>query len=79
MQKSRFSEEEIAKILQGQEDGLKVCDIRGQHRISEQSLCRWKARYGGMTLSEVKPLKALDGKTVGPSNCLRNTQWTFNP
>ena len=59
MRKSRFTDEQIVKILNLQENGLKVAEICRQHGISEQTYYRWKSKYGGMEVSEVKRLKEL--------------------
>ena len=56
MRKSRFSEEQIVKILKLHDNGLKVAEICRQHGISEQTYYRWKSKYGGMEISEVKRL-----------------------
>ena len=51
MKKTRFTEEQIVKILQQQEAGIKVGEICREHGISDQTFYNWKARYGGMTVS----------------------------
>ena len=60
MRKSRFTEEQIVNILRLHEKGLKVAEICRQHGISEQTYYRWKSKYGGMEVSDVKRLKALE-------------------
>ena len=62
MRKSRFSEEQIVKILKLHENGLKVAELCRQHGISEQTQYRWKSKYGGMEVSEVKCLKELEAE-----------------
>ena len=62
MRKSRFSEEQIVKILKLHENGLKVVEICRQHGVSEQTYYRWKSKYGGMEVSEVKRLKELEAE-----------------
>jgi len=62
MRKSRFTDEQIVKILKLQENGLKVAEICRQHGISEQTYYRWKSKYGGMEVSEVKRLKELEAE-----------------
>ena len=62
MRKSRFTDEQIVKILQLHENGLKVAEICRQHGISEQTYYRWKSKYGGMEVSEVKRLKELEAE-----------------
>jgi putative transposase len=60
MKKTRFTEERIVKILQQQEAGMKVGEICREHGISDQTFYNWKAKYGGMTVSEVRRMKALE-------------------
>ena len=62
MRKSRFSEEQIVKILNLHENGLKVAEICRQHGISEQTYYRWKSKYGGMEVAEIKRLKELEAE-----------------
>lgn len=62
MRKSRFTDEQIVKILKLHENGLKVSEICRQHGISEQTYYRWKSKYGGMEVSEVKRLKELEAE-----------------
>ena len=62
MRKSRFSEEQIVKILRQHEQGLKVAELCRQNGISEQTYYRWKSKYGGMEVSDVKRLKELEAE-----------------
>ena len=62
MKRSRFTEEQIVKILKLQENGLKVTEICRQNGISEQTFYRWKSKYGGMSISEVRRLKELEAE-----------------
>ena len=62
MRKSRFSEEQIVKILRLHDQGLKVADICRQHGISGQTYYRWKSKFGGMEVSDVKRLKELEAE-----------------
>ena len=56
----RFTEEQIIRVLQEAQSGLSVADVCRKHNCSEQSFYRWKARFGGMTVSESKRLKELE-------------------
>ena len=58
--KKRFSEEQIIRILQEAEAGMKVMDLCRKHGISDATYYNWKAKYGGMTVSDAKKLKALE-------------------
>ena len=60
MRRSRFSEEQIIRVLKQVESGERVRDVVREHGISEQTYYRWKAKYGGLEVSEAKRLKALE-------------------
>ena len=64
MKGKRFTEEQIIRILQEAETGLAVADICRKHNGSEQSFYRWKNRFGGMEISEVKRLRELEHENV---------------
>jgi putative transposase len=60
MRRSRFSEEQIIGILREQEAGAATADVCRKHGISTASFYKWKAKYGGLDVSEVRRLKALE-------------------
>jgi len=60
MKGKRFTEEQIIGILKEAEAGAATKDLCRRHGISEQSFYRWKAKYGGMEVSEAKRLRALE-------------------
>ena len=60
MQRKRFSEEQIIGILREHEAGAKAPDLCRKHGMSEATLYNWKAKYGGMEVSEAKRLRALE-------------------
>jgi putative transposase len=60
MKKQRFTEEQIIGVLKEQEAGAKALDLCRKHGISEATFYNWKAKYGGMEVSEAKRLKALE-------------------
>jgi putative transposase len=60
MKKKRFSEEQIIGVLKEAEAGAKTKELCRQHGISDQTFYNWKAKYGGMTVSEARRLKALE-------------------
>ncbi len=60
MRGSRFNETQIVRILKEIEGGRVVKDVCREHGISETTYYNWKARYGGMEVSDVRRLKELD-------------------
>ena len=60
MKRSRFSEEQIIAILKEQENGLPTKDVCRRHGISTATFYKWKAKYGGLDVSDARKLKALE-------------------
>ena len=60
MKRSRFTEDQIIGILKEHEAGVPVLELCRKHGVSTASLYKWKARYGGMDVSEAKKLRALE-------------------
>ena len=64
MKRSRFSEEQIIGILKEHEAGVSVADLCREHGVSDASIYNWKARFGGMDVSEARRLKALEDENA---------------
>lgn len=60
MKRARFSEEQIIGILKEHEAGATCADLCRKHGMSEGTFYNWKSKYGGMTASEAKRLRALE-------------------
>jgi putative transposase len=60
MKRKRVSKEQIITVLKEHEAGMKKGGLAGKHGISEATLYNWKAKYGGMDVSDAKRLKALE-------------------
>ena len=64
MKRSRFSEEQIIDILKEHEAGVPVAELCRKHGVSDASIYKWKARFGGMEVSEAKRLRALEDENA---------------
>ena len=62
MKRSRFSEEQIIGILKEHEAGVPVAELYRKHGMSPAPLYAWKAKFGGMEVSDAKRLKALEAE-----------------
>jgi putative transposase len=64
MKRKRFTEEQIIAVLKEHEAGAKTADLVRKHGISEATFYNWKAKYGGMDVSEAKRLRALEDENA---------------
>ena len=60
MKRTRFSEEQIIGVLKEAEAGAKTADLARRHGVSEATIYNWKAKYGGLEVSEAKRLRSLE-------------------
>ena len=73
MKRSRFSEEQIIAILREHEAGMKTDEVCRKHGISSAAFYKWKAKYGGMDVSDARRLKALEGENSKLKKLLAET------
>ena len=64
MKAGRFTEEQIIGILREQEAGLKTADVCRKHGVSGATFYKWKAKFGGLEVSEARRLKALEAENA---------------
>lgn len=70
MKRSRFTKEQVIGILKEQETGQRTADVCRRHGVSEGAFYKWKAKYGGLEVSEAKRLKALEDENGRLKNLL---------
>jgi putative transposase len=64
MKRSRFTEEQIIAILKEQEAGVAVAELCRKHGMSDASFYNWKAKYGGLEVSEAKRMRSLESENA---------------
>jgi putative transposase len=64
MKRSRFKEEQIIGILREQEAGVATAEVCRRHGVSSATFYKWKAKFGGMDVSEARRLKALEDENT---------------
>ena len=64
MKRTRFTEEQIIALLHEQEAGAKTADVCRKHGVSQATFYKWKAKYGGLEVSEARRLRALEDENA---------------
>ena len=64
LKRSRFTEEQIIAILREQEAGVATAEVCRRHGVSSATFYKWKAKFGGMDVSESKRLRALEDENA---------------
>jgi putative transposase len=64
MKRRRFTEEQIIAVLREQEAGTKTAEVCRKHGVSQATFYKWKAKYGGLEVSEARRLRALEDENA---------------
>ena len=64
MKRKRYSEERIISILKEHEAGASATDLSRRHGVAENTIYRWKSKFGGMEVSEAKRLRELEAENA---------------
>ena len=73
MKRKRYTEEQIIRLLKEHEAGVTIEELARQHGVAKSSLQRWKAKYGGMEVSEAKRLRELEAENAKLKKLLAET------
>ena len=73
MKRARFTDEQIIGMLKEQESGQRTTDVCRKHGISEATFYKYKAKYGGMDVSDARKLKALEDENAKLKKLLAET------
>lgn len=73
MRKSRFSEDQVISILAEQERGMTTAEVCRRHGISQNTFYKWKAKFGGMDVSDARKLKTLESENTRLKKLLADT------
>ena len=79
MKRTRFTEEQIIGLLKEAEAGAKTADLARRHGVSEATIYNWKAKYGGLEVSEAKRLRSLEDENAKLKRLLADTMLDVHP
>ena len=73
MKRTRFTDEQTIGVLKEAEAGAKTADLARRHGVSEATIYNWKAKYGGLEVSEARRLRELEGENAKLKRLLADT------
>ena len=73
MKRTRFTEEQIIGVLKAAEAGAKTGDLARRHGVSEATIYNWRAKYGGLEVSEARRLRELENENAKLKRLLADT------
>jgi putative transposase len=76
MKKSRYSEEQIIGFLKQADAGMPIKELCRKGGFSDATFYKWRAKFGGMDVSDPKRLKELEARTESSRSCLPKRIWT---
>jgi putative transposase len=79
MRKSKFNETQIVGILKDAEGGIPVPDLLRKYGISKATFFKWRSKYGGASVADVKRLRELEGENAKLKRMMRTWPWRTRP
>ena len=76
MARKRYTEEQVIGVLHEAEAGAKTSELCRKHGVSEATFYKWKAKYAGLTVSELKRLRSLEDENRRLKQIVAHRRWT---